>query len=85
MNNYYFYMPHVPRTTTRAEWYKAWRDVRIGQHTSAALEKGRFDLLRNQNIPAKVRKDLMDNLINPPIVLGPFMDRQFDPTLDIIR
>lgn len=74
MAEVFFYMPRVPRTVTREEWYKAWRRVRVLKKETAALNKITAEQLHNPALPQRIKKDIMDNLIYPPLILGPYMD-----------
>lgn len=76
MAEVYFYMPHVPRTVTREEWYKTWRRVRVLKKETAAMNKITTAQLRRLDVPQHIKNDIMDNLIFPPLILGPYMDRK---------
>lgn len=68
-----FDMLKVPRTTTRPEWYKMYRGVRETARTLRKHEMDQIELLRTHGhtMPARMKADLMEKIINPPIVLGP--------------
>lgn len=84
MTAYYFHMPDVPRTINREEWYKIWQEVRRRRKEVAAWNISRSNLLTIE-LPDYMRKDIIEHLINPPLILGPYMNRGFDPTKDVIR
>lgn len=76
---YYFHMESVPRTVNREDWYKTWREVRIQRKLNAKYikEGNEWFRLNHVNMSPKVKKDYMDGMINPPLILGPYMDRQW--------
>lgn len=70
---YYFHMESVPRTVTRTEWYKTWRQVRIDSKEHAKMAEKELKMFRSA--PDHIREQMLDHMINPPLVLGPYMDR----------
>lgn len=69
-----FDLDQVPRTVRRKEWYAAWRQVRIARREQKQHGERDRELLKT--LPAgPYRRELIDRMVNPPILLGPYMDR----------
>lgn len=72
----YFNSAKVPRTIGREEWKLCWRWVRVCRKRLAEqLEKER-ELLLWADLPSHIKHDIMDKMVNPPLLLGPHMDRK---------
>lgn len=72
----YFDITKVPRSTSREEWKNCWRRVRVLKKELLWANKGRIELLVEHKdiMPPKIKADLIDHLVNPPLLLGPYMD-----------
>ena len=68
----YFHLQSVPRTISRTEWYTTWRKVRMMQNTQRLIERSERELLRTP-LPDNVRQDIFERMVNPPLLLGPWM------------
>jgi hypothetical protein len=64
----------IPRTITRKEWYEMWRWKRVTEKKLKEEVEKQFNFLRTYGttMPDYQKKDLLDKLINPPLVLGPY-------------
>jgi len=83
----YFVPTKLPRTMTRKEWKDCDRYRRITQKVLAQYEKEMLDLAAEMTTNAvlygtseseqvrRMRQDLYDKIVNPPILLGPHMDQ----------
>lgn len=73
----------IPRSTTRAEWIEIWRWKRVTQHQlKRSLAEQIALLVTHQNMPSTIRADMIDCIVNPPLVIYP--DRlTFDTALDL--
>lgn len=63
----------IPRTITRQEWKEIHRWRRVTQkniNEMIQLGRNRLTILG----PGKQRDDLIDRMINPPVILGPYQD-----------
>lgn len=72
----YFVPSKVPRTITRKEWYDCWRWLRITRKKLAEqLEQERMMLsVYGTTMLPEAKRDLMEKMINPPLLLGPYME-----------
>lgn len=75
----YFIMEKVPRTVGRKEWYEIYRKVRVQRKECRTQESRLQELLREKGkeMHPRIRRDIMDSLIYPPLILGPYMDGQW--------
>lgn len=69
----YFCMQLVPRTTTREEWYTGYRRVREMRRQQTHFAENARQLLTKHNLDERIRRDIIDHMVNPPIILGPWM------------
>lgn len=69
-----FDLRKVPRTLSKIEWKKAWRDKRLLENSLRKHNADEMKMLQTQGhkLSDKQRKDLIDRIVNPPIVLGPY-------------
>lgn len=74
MAEVYFNLQQIPRVTTKEEWYKAWRIVRVIKKRVQKANNQKIEALRNKTIPLEIRAAIMDELTNPPLILGPYME-----------
>lgn len=74
----YFVPTLLPRTISRKEWYDLWRWKRVMQQelTVAAWRETAFFREYGHTLTPEQRRDMLDRMVNPPILLGPYMDRQ---------
>lgn len=68
----YFDQTRIPRSVGRSEWRRIQREVRVTRKELAKAEATRIDMLRDPTLPKHLREDLINHLINPPILLGPY-------------
>lgn len=69
----YFRPEEVPRSIKRPEWYRIWRWTRIQRKELAeSMERKRKMLLA---VPPSIRQDIINEMIYPPLLLGPYMDK----------
>lgn len=74
MTQVYFRPQSVPRTTTRDEWYKGYRRFREMRRESRVMNDHTVKLLAShKDMPARIRRHIIDRLIYPPLILGPWM------------
>ncbi len=71
----------IPRSTTREQWLAMWRWKRITERELRKHEDEMLDLLREQTTNlsifgntesehvAKMRRDLIDRIVNPPLLI----------------
>lgn len=73
---YYFHPQSMPRTITREEWYRVWHDVRVGfrENKEALIKHNDFFQANYHRMPEHIKKQMLDEIIYPPIILGPYMD-----------
>ena len=69
-----FDITKVPRHTTRQEWREAYRWVRVQRKVLKKQEDTKIELLRTHGdtMLPRMKQDLMNHLIYPPILLGPW-------------
>jgi hypothetical protein len=70
----YFVPQLLPRTWTRAQWYKAWQWVRVARGAMKQHEENRTKWLRDPDLDPKLRQDLIEEMVNPPLLIGPGME-----------
>jgi len=73
----YFNPTMIPRTITRKEWKEIWRWKRITQSELAKAMQREIDYLvvyGNTLLPEQKQR-MIDNIVNPPLLLGPYMDK----------
>ena len=66
----------LPRSMTRQEWREVDRWRRVTQKVLAEQARKRVDNLIafGSSMPSWQRKDLIDRLVNPTLLLGPYQD-----------
>lgn len=69
---YYLDLNKIPRSVCRIEWKKIWRDKRVIEKKLIVDEETMMTMLRLDNLDRKIRLDIMEKLIYPPLVLGPY-------------
>lgn len=70
-----FFAPQLlPRTTTREEWYRKWTDYRVMKRGCRLQNQVKEGLLRSKALSPAQRQRIIDELIYPPLYLGPGMD-----------
>ena len=76
MLSLYFIPAKFPRTIKRAEWYEIWRWKRVTQkRLIEELETQRLMLsVYGATMPDYVRRNIIDNMINPPLLVHDRMD-----------
>lgn len=74
---YYFRMQNVPRNISKARWKEVYRQVRVGRKWANEQTQRSQEALREfgENLPEHIYKDMIETMIYPPIVLGPYMDK----------
>ncbi len=75
----YFDITKIPRTTTRAQWRKMdrWRRL-TKQRLSEARRRALDNLVAfGSTMPARLREGIIDEMVNPPLLLGPHMDAPY--------
>lgn len=68
------YLPFekVDRSITRKRWKEIYRWKRIWIKRCREMEDDQIEFLRrNKQMPQRIRDDIMDHIINPPLLLGP--------------
>lgn len=68
----YFVQEQLPRTLTQKQWKAIHREWRQMKREVFETNKQRDVLLRGLP-PGKLRTELLEQMINPPLVLGPGM------------
>lgn len=76
MAEVYFHMQSVPRRIGREEWYEIYHGVRLLRREVAVTNQAKADMLRRADIPDYIKNNIRDELIYPPLLLGPYMDRK---------
>lgn len=66
-----FNISKVPRSLSKVEWKKLWRWKRETVKRLAKHEEAKIEMLQS-DLPPHLKSDLMDHIINPPILLGPY-------------
>lgn len=61
----------VSRTTSKERWREIWRWKRIKTKELAQNEAQKIQLLRDDTVPTHIRNDIIDEIVNPPLLLGP--------------
>lgn len=69
---YHLDLDKIPRSVDRTEWKEIWRNKRVKIKELAHQENEMRNRLRDKSLPSYVRKDIMEHLIYPPILLGPY-------------
>lgn len=69
---YYLDLNKIPRSVGRAEWYKIWRNKRVIEKKCIVDEEQKIVMLRLDNLNEKIRRSIMDEIIYPPLILGPY-------------
>lgn len=69
---YYFDPTKIPRSVEKTEWKQIWRSKRMIVKRLAEQENEMRNRLRDKTLPNYVRKDIMDELVYPPLMLGPY-------------
>lgn len=61
----------ISRSTSREEWYKLWRWKRVVEKQLARSIEERIRLLQvyGTDMPEYMRKDMIEELINPPLLV----------------
>ena len=72
----YFVPSKVPRTITKVEWYECWRWLRVCRKKLKEQLDKEVEMLRKDDLPKHIRDDIASKIINPPLLLGPYMDRK---------
>jgi hypothetical protein len=67
-----FVLEKIPRTVGREEWYNIWRKVRRMRTEQKELDERICRLL--PSMPTKIRQAEIDRIVNPPLLLGPYME-----------
>jgi hypothetical protein len=74
----YFDQTKIKRTTTRKEWKEMHRWCRLATKELAKHEEGMIRYLADTQTDlllfGQSRRDVMDYLANPPLLLGPGME-----------
>lgn len=76
MIQFYFVPSKLPRTWTKTQWKEAYRWVRVTRkELNKQAEKQMADFAAfGTTMPERMREDYMNNMINPPLLLGPGME-----------
>lgn len=69
----YFVPAKVRRSTTRGEWQSIWREARVMRKQIAQSNQDKVNLIQTLS-DTKLKQMLMDEMIYPPLVLGPGME-----------
>lgn len=69
---YYLDLEKIPRSVGRIEWKQIWRDKRVMEKKCIIDEEQKITMLRLDNLSARIRRDLIDDIIYPVIILGPY-------------
>lgn len=67
----YFRMVDVPRTVGREEWKRIHKWTRIKRRELAELREAKLQAMLQA--PPEPRNKIMDEMINPPLLAGPYM------------
>jgi len=59
------------RTMTKIQWREAWRWKRITEKRIEEATANRCRYLQDQIIPASIRQDMINEMINPPVMFWP--------------
>lgn len=67
----YFHGPSFPRCITREEWKEIWRWKRVQEREleKQAEEQRQLYLRYKDFMSPKMKSDIMDQMINPPILV----------------
>lgn len=69
----YFDITKIPRSTTRQEWREMWRWKReVEKKLKEELGRKISILQTVTDLPSRVRENLMNEMIYPPLLLGPY-------------
>ena len=74
MARVYFTPNKLPRNWTKKQWLEAWRWVRSTRKECEKLDLIKVNLINNGNLSDKQKKDMIHDLIYPPVILGPGME-----------
>jgi len=66
-----FDITKIPRTISREKWKELWRWKRVTLNDLAQMNEQKHKLL-GTDIPDKIKLDIVDQLTNPPVLLGPY-------------
>lgn len=69
----YFIPTLLPRSTTRSEWQGMWREARRLKHELSRSNEAKANMLKDTNLPQRIKDDIMYELTFPPLMLGPGM------------
>jgi hypothetical protein len=69
----YFNPRGFPRTTIKSEWKEIWHWKRVTTKQLAERENTQIALLKDDNLPERLRVDILNSMTNPPILIH---DRQ---------
>lgn len=72
-----FDITKIPRSTTREEWIELHRWRRLAQKRIEEAIRAKLEMLLSTRddfsaFGTAIRRDIMDNLINPPLLLGSY-------------
>lgn len=68
-----FDITKLPRSTTREEWKLHERWARVTRKGLKHGEEQRLALLRKrENLPERIRLSMIEDMVNPPLLLGPY-------------
>lgn len=67
-----FDLRQVPRRMGRKEWKYWWRWKRVTMREQEALDEGKRQLLRRDDLEPEVRMAIAEQLINPPLIGPPW-------------
>lgn len=71
MMQLFFNTHSIPRTTSRKEWNRIWRHKRLLERDCKNILEQRIKNLRQDNLPDKIKEDLLNLVVNPPVVVFP--------------
>ena len=73
----YFNPSKFPRTITRKEWRDIWRWKRVTEKQLAIEARAQIESLHyyGTTMPRHIRDEMLDNIINPPLLIHSRMDR----------
>lgn len=76
MVSLYWNPSKVPRTLTREQWKECYRWVRITRkRLREELQKQQqFLATYGTTMPQIIKNDILDKMVNPPLLLGPYME-----------
>lgn len=81
MISLYFVLSKFPRTINRKQWREIWRWKRLTQKQLAVEVSKQLEMLGayGSTTPDYIRQDMLDNMINPPLLVHDRMDISYNP------